>query len=59
MREFLKNDEIQLDFCRSNNQVDVFTKSLKTDVFIKLKMMFGVIDFTTRLKGDYWNYNQT
>ena len=53
IREFVKNEEIELEFCRLEDQVvDIFTKSLKTDVFEKLNMMFGVIDFTTRFKGD-------
>ena len=48
IRELVKNQEIELEFCRSEDQVvDIFTKSLKTDVFEMLNMMFGVIDFTT------------
>ena len=53
IRELVKNQEIELEFCRSKDQVTyIFTKPLKTDVFEKLKMMFGVIDFTTQIKGD-------
>ena len=40
IKEFVKNQEIKLEFCRSEDQVaDIFTKPLKTDVFKKLKMM--------------------
>ena len=47
VRELVKNQEIELEFCRSEDQVaDIFTKPLKTNVFEKLKMMLGVIDFT-------------
>ena len=54
IKELVKNQEIELEFCRSEDQVtDIFTKPLKTDVFDKLKMMFGVIDFTIRIKGGY------
>ena len=43
----MKNQEIELKFYKSENQVaDIFMKPLKMDVFEKLKMMFGVIDFT-------------
>ena len=43
----MKNQEIELKFYKSENQVaDIFTKPLKMDVFEKLKMMLGVIDFT-------------
>ena len=60
IRELVKNQEIELEFCRSEDQVtDIFTRPLKTDVFEKLKMMFGVIDFTIRIKGNCWNYNST
>ena len=42
----MKNGKIELQFCRLENQViDIFTKPLKGDVFKKLKMMLGVIDF--------------
>ena len=54
IRELVKNQEIELEFCRSENQVaDIFTKPLKTNVFEKLKMMLGVIDFTIRIKRDH------
>ena len=43
----MKNQEIELKFYKSENQVaDIFTKPLKMDVFEKLKMKLGVIDFT-------------
>ena len=39
----MKNQEIELEFCILENQVAyIFTKSLKMDVFEKLKIMFGV-----------------
>ena len=54
IRELVKNQEIELEFCRSEDQVvDIFTKPLKTDAFEKLKIMFGVIDFTIWIKVDY------
>ena len=47
IRKLVKNQEIELKFYKSENQVaDIFMKPLKMDVFEKLKMMFGVIDFT-------------
>ena len=47
IRKLVKNQEIELKFYKSENQVaDIFTKPLKMDVFEKLKMMLGVIDFT-------------
>ena len=54
IRELVKNQEIELEFCRSEDQViDIFTKPLKVDAFEQLKMMLGVIHFTSRLKGGY------
>ena len=51
IRELVKKQEIKLEYCRSEDQVvDIFTKPLKIDVFKKLKMMLGVIDFTIRIK---------
>ena len=39
----MKNQDIELKFCILENQVtDIFTKSLKMEVFEKLKIMFGV-----------------
>ena len=53
IKELVKNQEIELEFCRLKYQVaNIFTKLLKTDVFKKLKIMFGVIDFRTQIKGD-------
>lgn len=52
--ELVKNDEIELKFCKLENQVvDIFTKPLERDVFKKLKMMLCVIYFTTQLKRGY------
>ena len=52
IREVVKNENIKFEFCRSKFEVaNIFIKSLKTDVFEKLKMILGVIVFTTRLKG--------
>ena len=49
----MKNDENELEFCRSEDQlIDIFTKLLKIEVLEKLKMMFGVIDFATQIKGN-------
>ena len=51
VRELVKNQEIELEFCRLEDQVaDIFTKSLKMDVFERLKMMLGVVEFITRIK---------
>ena len=53
IRKLMKNQEIELEFCRSEDQVtNIFIKPLKTNVFEKFKMMFGMIDFTTQIKGD-------
>ena len=53
IKELVKNQEIELEFCRLKDQVaNIFTKLLKTDVFKKLKIMLGVIDFRTQIKGD-------
>ena len=50
--KLVKNQNIKLKFCRSKDQVaDIFTKPQKTDVFEKLKMILGVIDFTIWIKG--------
>ena len=35
--------------------VDIFTMSLKIDVFKKLKIMLNVIDFKAQLEKDYQN----
>ena len=44
IRELVKSEEIELEFCRSEDQVaDILTKPLKADMFEKLKMMLGVI----------------
>ena len=52
IRELVKNQEIELEFRRSEDQVaNIFTKPLKMDVFEKLKMMLGVTDFTIQIKG--------
>lgn len=46
--------KIKLEFHRSEDQViNIFTKSLKIDVFEKLKKILIVIDFTTQPKGGY------
>ena len=51
IRELVKNQEIELEFCRSEDQVtNIFTKPLKTDVFEKLKMMLGWLTLQFRLK---------
>ena len=48
----MKNQEIELEFCKSEDQVtNIFIKPLKTNVFEKFKMMLGMIDFTTQIKG--------
>lgn len=42
--EFIRDAEIELEFCQSKDQViDIFTKPLSKDAFIKLKKMMGVV----------------
>ena len=42
--------------CKLEDQVvDIFTMSLKIDVFKKLKIMRNVIDFKGQLEKDYQN----
>jgi hypothetical protein len=44
IREHVKNEEVQLISCNTNDQVaDIFTKPLKREVFIRLKFMLGMI----------------
>ena len=44
IREHVKNEEVQLISCNTNDQVaDIFTKPLKGEVFIRLKFMLGMI----------------
>ena len=44
IREHVKNKEVELISCKTNNQVaDIFTKTLKREVFIRLKFMLGMI----------------
>ena len=40
----MKDNEIVVEFCSSEEQVaDIFTKPLKTDVFLKLKKILGMM----------------
>ena len=60
IKELVKNQEIELEFCRSKDQIaDIFTKPLKTNVLEKLKMMFSMIDFITQIKVGCRNYNMS
>jgi len=46
IRELIKEGEIELDFCKSEDQIaDILTKPLKADLFEKLKTMLGVVVF--------------
>jgi hypothetical protein len=43
IREHVKNKEVELISCKTNDQVaHIFTKSLKGEIFIRLKFMFGM-----------------
>ncbi|XP_073268730.1 uncharacterized protein [Populus alba] len=43
IREHVKNEEVQLISCNTNDQVaDIFTKPLKGETFIRLKFMLGM-----------------
>ena len=43
IREAIENEEVQLNFCKTNNQVaDIFTKALKHDDFKRLRGILGV-----------------
>lgn len=40
IRKLVKDKEIMVEYCAFEDQIaDIFTKSLKTDIFIKLKKM--------------------
>ena len=40
IREHVKNKEVELISCKTNDQVaDIFTKPLKGDIFIRMKIM--------------------
>lgn len=46
IRDQVKRNEVQLVYCKSEDQLaDIFTKPLKTDVFVKLKKMLGMTEF--------------
>ena len=46
IREQVKDGEIELNFCRSEDQIaDILTKPLKADLFERLKTMLGVMNF--------------
>lgn len=48
IRDLVKSEEIVLQFCKSEDQVaDMFTKPLKTDSFIKLKRMIGMVKMSS------------
>jgi hypothetical protein len=43
IREHMKNKEVELISCNTNDQVvDIFTKPLKGEIFIRLKFMLGM-----------------
>ena len=45
-RELVREKEIEIDYCRIEKQVaDIFTKTLKTETFVKLKKMLGMSKF--------------
>ena len=46
IRDLVQDREIVVDYCKTEEQVaDVFTKRLKLELFIKLKMMLGMVKF--------------
>jgi hypothetical protein len=43
IRKHVKNKEVELISCKTNDQVvDIFTKPLKGETFIKMKFMLGM-----------------
>ena len=43
IQEHVNNNEVELISCKTNDQVaDIFTKPLKEETFIRLKLMFGM-----------------
>jgi peroxiredoxin family protein len=43
IREHMKNKKVKLISCKTNDQIaDIFTKSLKGEIFIRLKFMLGM-----------------
>ena len=47
IRELVEQGEIELDFCRTKDQLaDIFTKPITTEKFIKIRNMLGVTNFS-------------
>jgi hypothetical protein len=48
-RNLIKDKEIVVEYCTSEDQIaDIFTKPLKTNVFLKMKNMLGMIEPSLR-----------
>lgn len=46
IRDLVREKEIVVEYCQTEDQVtDIFTKPLKTEPFLKLKNMLGMIKF--------------
>ena len=57
IRELINNDEIYLEFCKSEDQtVDFFTKSLAKERFEHLRKGLGIIEKSI-LRGSVENSN--
>uniref|UniRef100_M1A7P8 Copia-type reverse transcriptase n=1 Tax=Solanum tuberosum TaxID=4113 RepID=M1A7P8_SOLTU len=46
IRDLVQDKEIMVEYCKTEEQVvDIFTKPLKLELFIKLKKMLGMVTF--------------
>jgi hypothetical protein len=49
IQDLIKDKEIVVEYCTSEYQIaDIFTKPLKTNVFLKMKNMLGMIEPSLR-----------
>jgi hypothetical protein len=49
IQHLIKDKEIVVEYCTSEYQIaDIFTKPLKTNVFLKMKNMLGMIEPSLR-----------
>jgi hypothetical protein len=49
IRDLIKDKEIVVEYCTSEDQIaDIFTKPLKTNLFLKMKNMLGMIEPSLR-----------
>lgn len=54
IREIVQNKEININYCKTEDQVvDIFTKPLKFELFVKLKKMLRMIKYEVRLANGF------